>query len=135
MSFAEWNKILSVGNKEVDGHHQHLIIMLNQLYEQINSGNIAISPEKMVDELTDYATYHFAIEERLMRAYKYPHMDSHVKEHQIFIKKIIEYQKTLVRGQNVLFLDLVIFLKDWLFNHITTNDIKLGQFLISLGIS
>ena len=135
MSFAEWNKLLSVGNKEVDGHHQHLIMMLNQLYEQINSGNVTISAENMVNELADYATYHFTAEERLMRIYKYPHMDSHVKEHLDFINKINEYQKTLVSGKKVLFLDVVIFLKDWLFNHITTNDIKMGQFLISVGIS
>lgn len=135
MSFALWDASLSVGNKLIDEHHQHLIMLLNQLYEQVKTGNITASAEKIIDELTDYATYHFAAEEQYMRTYKYPQMDSHAKEHLEFTKIIVEYQKTLVSGQKVLFSNLVVFLKDWLINHICTVDLKLGQFINSNGVS
>jgi hemerythrin len=134
MSFALWDASMSTGNDLIDDHHRHLIDLLNQLYEQITTGDISVPVEKIINELIDYATYHFAAEERYMRLYKYPQVESHLNTHLEFTKKTIEYQDTLLNGENVFYTELAVFLKDWLFNHIKVVDSELGRYLKSKGV-
>jgi hemerythrin len=112
----------------IDEHHQHLILLLNQLYEQIKTGNVPASVEKIIDELTDYATYHFAAEEHWMTVNIYPRLPEHSNEHERFCTWVAGVQKNFHNGKSNLGIEVLQFLNNWLTEHILKTDAEYARF-------
>jgi hemerythrin len=85
----EWNSSFLTGILEIDRHHQHLVALLNQVYDGHKLGISQYRLHSIIVELYDYANYHFSWEERLMKASSYPDFEGHKKEHDIFMRRII----------------------------------------------
>jgi hemerythrin len=128
MPIVAWDASLSVGNNVIDEHHRHLVGLLNKAYDEFCDSNSTIAMESLLEELIDYATYHFAHEEKLMTATGYPETLQHLEEHERFVKRVTEMQKDVVTGDVPFSLEILSFLKNWLVNHISKVDTKLGAF-------
>ncbi len=110
----------------VDDEHKKLFEIANTVYDLLIDEFI---PDKydyimeVVNELKDYAKYHFDHEEEYMSKTKYRKFLSHKVAHDGFIEKISEYNADIVdENQKDSLLELLEFLTTWLVEHILMQD-------------
>jgi hemerythrin len=134
----EWNDDFSVGVRQFDNHHQHLMSLINKTSAACLNNRQAQNFEAIIGELIDYVVYHFAAEENLMKAHAYPGTGEHVNEHVQFTRRVLVFQRGLAKGSGEYTIDLVdlnCFLVNWLTHHIMEVDRKYGVYLNGLGVS
>ena len=119
----------------MDQQHLRLVEMINELYRILLSNNPDEFLGITLHRLVEYAGIHFEKEETLLEKYRFPEIESHKKEHEAFVKKIITYHKQYKAGTLKLSVEIVNFLKDWLTDHIIGKDKKYGHFLNEKGVS
>ena len=129
MAFFEWTDALAIGVEPIDSQHKRLVAIVNEYYETVQSGDSEEAVRKAVGKLINYVGTHFADEEKLMQEKKYPHFDIHQKMHNRLTEDVIRYAEKLGKGKKIFSLDMAIFLKGWLENHIAQTDKKIGIFL------
>jgi hemerythrin len=88
---------------------------------------------RVLNELVEYTKMHFAAEEKIMQEQAYPGFLAHLSEHTRLTSKVIEYQQEFIKG-GAISVQLSMFLKDWLINHIQGVDKKYSPYLIARGI-
>lgn len=128
MNIFEWEDRYAVGVAQIDEHHRHLVDLLNKAYHDFVHHASHRENAVILDELIDYATYHFTAEEQRMQDNNYPQMAAHKQEHEEFIRRVKEMHADL-QQRKVFFLEILQFLKGWLANHILRTDVELGRFL------
>lgn len=134
MAFMIWNDQLSVGVRVIDDDHRKMICMINDLYEAILAGDASERLEGIIDGLVVYTRIHFAREERFFRQVNYPDAIEHKKEHDLFTRRVIELDARSRRSGENLSLEVMVLLKDWLFEHILGADKRFGPFFNEMGI-
>ena len=134
MPLITWDNSYSVKIKVIDGQHQKLVHLVNELYEGLNQGKGREASGKTLDELINYTRTHFAYEEQLFKIHGYPGYADHKAEHDALASKVIDFQKQFKEGKANLALPLMTFLKDWLINHIRGTDQKYTAFLNTKGV-
>lgn len=122
MSLIEWSDDLSVGIHEIDDQHKKLIGLINGLHDAMKAGQAKQALEKTLNDLADYAVYHFRTEETYMKKFGYPEFASHKLLHSAFVKKVTDFQADFRAGKLGLSMDLMHFLRDWLTTHIKGTD-------------
>jgi len=131
MPLIEWNDSFALGVQQFDEHHQHLIGLLNRTYDDFTACTPSDSLGDVLDELIEYAIYHFAAEEYWMNENSYPKLAEHRAEHDRFSSRVVEMQKDFHAGRTALTLEVLSFLKNWLTNHILQSDADYGRFISS----
>lgn len=122
MNIIEWDPIYTIGIDTFDLHHQKLISLLNDAYSSIIDTADRSAQQKILDELCAYADYHFAAEELAMNQRHYRGMASHLVEHTVFRTKVAELQGKFAGGDDLFCTDMLLFLEEWLINHILKVD-------------
>jgi len=134
LPLIEWSQKLSVSIEEIDKQHKQLVNLINLLNESMKVGKGRDVLGKVLSELADYTVYHFQTEEKLLLENTYPSFIAHKREHDNLTKQVVEIKKKFDSGEAVLTVELMIFLKDWLNNHIMLSDKKYSEFLNSKGV-
>ncbi len=124
-----WTKEFSVGVRELDRHHQHLIDIFNKLYEAMTLGGDAKITAEVLKELDEYASYHFKAEMILFRKKKYPLAAAHNREHNKFREHLKMLRNLVRKDDEYAGLKTAEFLSSWLTNHILTADMKYVPYL------
>jgi hemerythrin-like metal-binding protein len=130
-----WNSSMNIGVAEIDTQHKTLVDRLNYLERELKLGGAHDRIGELIHELGDYVLNHFRTEERYMEKSKYPGMAEHKEVHREFMKKIIEFDDKYKNGNVVLTGEMMIFLRDWVRDHIADMDQKLGGHLQNPGRS
>ena len=120
MAYLHWSSDLNTGIEVIDDQHKRIVDYLNQLNDANDKGDSQIT-NRVLNELVDYTLTHFAFEEELQEKAGYPFVRAHKRVHDIFTKRIAEFQKRAVAGENVA-PELLSMLKIWLVNHIKGDD-------------
>ena len=81
-----------------------------------------------------YTQTHFSTEERYFKKFNYPDRAAHEREHQIFVKKVLEFQDGFESGKVMVTIEIMQFLNKWLVKHIRGTDQKYSDFLNSKGV-
>lgn len=135
MSFIVWNDRLSVGVTTLDKQHQELIAILNELYCALQNGAAHQTLSRTLERFTEYTQFHFSHEESLFIQSAYPDAERHRMEHVNAVEWVEEIRRKYDEGVSAgLSLEVVDFLKDWLFDHILGSDQKYTQYLHEAGI-
>jgi len=134
MALIQWNDGLSVGVVEIDGQHQKLVGMINELNDAMRQGKGKAVMGKIIDGLAGYAATHFRTEETYFDRFGYPDSDSHKKVHNDFTKKVIEFKEEFDAGEIGLSILVMDFLSNWLQDHIKGADMKYGPFFNQNGL-
>lgn len=134
MPLMEWTQDLSVDISSIDNQHKKLISLINQLHEARLQGRGKEMVGETLTALIDYTRTHFSFEEKLFDTHGYPASASHKEEHLKLIDQVLDYKNDFAKGDLTLSTDLMIFLKDWLRNHILGVDKKYTEFLKSKGV-
>lgn len=128
MPYFQWNDSLLTGIRTIDDQHKHLVDMVNELHDNVQpSGQLCPAPE-LVARLKTYAAEHFHIEEGYMQAFAYPEFEAHLKEHQSFNAAAQTFEDNCANG-SANAPEVLDFIKQWLTEHITGVDMKMGRFL------
>jgi len=128
MEFVTWLDELSVGVKLFDEEHKKLIGHINKLHLGMKKGDGIASMSDVLDGLIDYTKEHFKHEEDIMLKYSYQGYEIQKEQHLNFVQKMSEFKEQFEKGKTAFTLELMIFLRDWLVNHIKGIDKKYEEF-------
>jgi len=126
MAYFKWDESCSVRVPEFDQHHQHMFSLGNQLADAMTSGQGEPAVSNILDELVAYTQFHFAAEERFMREEGFLALTQHEAEHLELTRRVFDFQERHRRGQAKLSIELILFLREWLTEHILVTDKKYG---------
>ncbi len=134
MPLFNWSEDYSVKNNGIDNQHKKLVDLINDLHNAMKEGKGKEILGKIIGELISYTKFHFKAEENLMLQNNYPEYKNHKAEHEAFTNKVIEFEEKFKRGSVVLSQEIILFLKDWLINHIKGTDKNYSPYLINKSI-
>ncbi|MEI7610431.1 MAG: bacteriohemerythrin [Rhodospirillaceae bacterium] len=124
----QWADSLSVGVKLIDDEHKLLLSIFNDLINALRTEQSLATARRVVEELAGYAMYHFAHEEELMTAFRYPDFDDHHKQHEKLTSKLMEIDQNLAKGQgNVV--EIADFANLLVNYHFLRTDTKMAEYL------
>lgn len=126
----EWTPLLSVGIDAIDRQHRVLLECINRLAEANTHGRSAGVIAALLGDLGDYAHEHFRYEERLLEQHRWPKAPDHALSHRAFEGQIREFTRRLAGGERSLATPLLMFLVEWLTEHILVDDIAYSRFLL-----
>lgn len=133
MYLVTWSPHYSIGIDEIDGHHRHLIYLLNKIYDVFVNDTPGWDLAEIFTALTDYTRYHFSAEEELMRECQYPDLAMHKIRHDQFVKRLEAMRESCTSGKRQLSFELLTFLNTWLLSHILDADAEFGKFSATAG--
>ena len=120
MALIEWTADLNTGIRVIDNQHRRIVEYINKLgHAQAHRSRAEVSA--VLDELVDYTMSHFAFEESLMEEAGYAYVNAHRKVHQLFAKRVADYQQRFATDEDITG-ELINTLRAWLVNHIKNDD-------------
>jgi len=130
----EWNENFSVKVPFLDDQHKKLFEIgerINELLLDHNGEDSFDDIMDQIDELESYTSYHFEEEEKMMKYFGYPELESHIQEHQKFINYLRSIDVIEVDGNQLEMLtELVRFIAKWIFGHINSVDFLYSDYMI-----
>jgi len=125
----EWSRKYHTGITEIDVQHEKLFSMYNDLVHALFRGESMERLGSILDRLLKYVVVHFTAEEKYMERYGYPELEEHRAIHRSLMEKTYQLHKDFEAGRPVLTEDLLVFLKEWITEHILKTDLKYKDFL------
>jgi hemerythrin len=122
MSMVEWKDEYSVDIQELDEQHKCLISIMNELYTALANKSERDLIADVLNKLIEYTKVHFAVEETLMRIFHYEDYEAHKAIHDDIVAKVVDYHGKFQGGDDKVGMELLLFLKEWLFDHINKVD-------------
>lgn len=130
MELLKWNdEQMSTGLETIDSQHKKLVKIINDLTTAINKNQENEVLFEIVDNLIEYTQYHFTTEEELFEKFDFQDSSLHKSEHKYFIEHFKAIKKGLEKNANqrdksiiTLSEDILAYLKNWFFSHITGSD-------------
>lgn len=120
---SSWNDTFFLFNIEiVDNQHKKLFELFDLLIDLNVKNDDFESISKIIDELNDYADYHFKTEEDLMKKAGIIETDIHLQQHAFFKNQVEEFRKMYVYHNRSLAGLMIVFLKKWFLVHIYDVD-------------
>ena len=116
--------VMKTGIKLIDEQHQMLISLVKDFEKAISREIDGVDIEEILQKLINYISYHFKAEEELMARNNYPDFSDHKQKHDELVKKVIGFHEKFKKGEQRLEKDILLFLKDWVINHITKADME-----------
>ncbi len=122
MGMVEWKEEYSVDIQELDEQHKCLISIMNELYTALANKSERDLIADVLNKLIEYTKVHFAVEETLMRIFHYEDYEAHKAIHDDIVAKVVDYHGKFQGGDDKVGMELLLFLKEWLFDHINKVD-------------
>jgi hemerythrin len=131
-----WSEELSVGNAMIDAEHKNLIVMVNSLVHAISAKDLAALPHAF-EQLEIYLCAHFANEEKLALAIKFP-FDHNMQEHNYLLNtfQLIRGALASMIARSGMWAEDAVehfaeLLSDWFTNHVIHEDMLMKPVLLT----
>lgn len=128
----EWKEQLSVGNRLIDDDHKKLIELVNS----VESALVRESLDEMktaLEQLDEYAQYHFDREEKVAKAAGYAHVGQLRLAHELLRKELgrsVREFESLQGGWADASVDnFTRFLRSWFIDHVIKEDLLMKPLL------
>ncbi|MDR2797603.1 MAG: bacteriohemerythrin [Treponema sp.] len=130
-TFITWKDTYSVGIPQIDEQHQELVYLTANLYTACMQGTESgrLYFKQAIHKIVQYVSFHFSAEEKLMERIEFPEFAEHKKQHESFVKKVLEEVKKFEGGKAIVPPIFVRFLRDWILTHIAEEDQKYGDYV------
>lgn len=130
-----WTPNLAVGVESIDEQHKMLFAQADKLFEAGKNGRAKEQLGGLLDFLESYTKKHFADEESYMRSIRYPGYDEQKKAHENFIARLAKLQGDYKAsgGDLLVILNANQMVLEWLTQHISRMDKKIGEFAKARG--
>ncbi len=130
-----WNEAFMVQVPSMDNQHLGLFEAMNRLYQAVLDKSPAQLRKQRLDELLKLATRHFADEEQVMEQAGYPELRRHKQEHARLLAELDTLMQRNGPDDEEFNMELLVFLKNWLLNHISKVDKLYSGSLRQAGIA
>jgi hemerythrin len=120
MAHIQWTEDLNTDIQVIDSQHLRIVEYINAL-DDIKESHDRDEVGRVLNELVDYTLSHFAFEESLMEDAGYPFINGHKMVHELFVKRVGDFQQRFKMGEDIAE-ELLTVLKSWLINHIKSDD-------------
>ena len=127
MSLIEWKEEFNVGVAEVDHEHQQLIVLINELHDVIQESGGRDQVLRSLGEIFAQISSHFALEEKMMRASRYPAMAGHKEDHETLLDELRDIMDEVEDDGSYDEARLADDLERWFSVHFKTHDAKLHR--------
>ncbi|MDD3285030.1 MAG: bacteriohemerythrin [Patescibacteria group bacterium] len=137
MPLIEWKDEFKLGISEIDAQHQRILALINELYAMVDEKKYTENNQMdhVIQELADYAIYHFSTEEKYFQLFGYEKKDEHIKIHEQYKAKIEEWRQRYNQDKNpAIFFEISEFLQNWWTWHINNTDRAYVPFLQANGV-
>jgi len=132
----EWSTEFAIGHANTDAQHQQLFKLLGLIRKASESdADREDLIEKSLNALIEYTQVHFRDEEALMEQIQFPGFSEHRELHDNLIHEVENMLDELQDGEYLLIDELMLFLTDWLSEHILTQDAEIGNYIREQGLS
>jgi hemerythrin-like metal-binding protein len=134
VQFCRFTADFDVLIERMNDDHKRIFDYINSCHRRIKekSDNLALLP--VLKELAEFTRGHFAREEEAMERARYKDFDEHKKIHEKLLSNVADIIQTIGKGSDVDMIEIMIFFKEWLINHILVVDRKYGQVLRDHGV-
>jgi hemerythrin len=124
---------LKIGDKTIDAEHDLQMQLLDSLSKALEKGGEFSPVRYILEQFIEFSDMHFLSEQLVMRLHGYPGYEPHLEEHTRLMKKVREIRDLVFRGEATPSVQLIQELRDWLLNHIATEDVAFGEYLKKEG--
>ena len=131
MVAVAWDPALALGHPEIDAQHQEIFRRYAALVSAMESGHPG-DVATLFEFLAGYAVKHFAAEEHVMAATRYPGANVHAAAHARFVRELADL-RALYEGSGAsqgVVVKARTWIDDWLRAHIMGVDQGLARFLL-----
>jgi len=132
--FLEWTEQYAVGHQGIDHDHQQLFAIVSRLQQAIALGDATDVIACILSDLAEYVGSHFSREELLMAQTHYPEMNDHIEQHWQLTQQLSQLVFEFETGERLMPDHTLMFLRDWLKDHTTSADRRLGDHLRRLVV-
>lgn len=134
MAQLVWSDTYSVGVMELDHQHKELLNLVNQIYAMDPNTVSKTDVFSTLNALVIYAQTHFDTEERYLKAYNFPKLIEHQKEHIAFTTDVFKFAEKLEKNDPNIHRKIVDFIRNWYVSHILGTDRGYKEFLHKNGV-
>jgi len=129
MSLMNWDlQKFDVLVPDMNKQHEHLIAIMNRLYDRADAKAPKAELNRILIELRDYTVKHFQDEEAYMQKVGFPQFENHKRIHQKLVQDFVRYYEEFAAGPGELPSAFFNFLRLWLTSHIMHIDHRYGEF-------
>ena len=135
---SEWKKKkLELEINDIDNQHKELIYILQQTndLQHTSDARKKVFLPVIIKKLFYYAQFHFSYEEEHMSKNNYGQIKKQQELHKAFISEIMKFAEEYKKGYITLTDEIIIFVKDWVINHILTEDKQYKDYLVENNIN
>ena len=119
--YIHWKKAYETGQPLIDTEHRLLVMLFRKLDIAIKTRETEEAILRIVNEVKQYAKFHFVSEENLMYETNYPGIDGHMAIHTHLLVDLNNKMSKLT-SHHEFPEDVLDFLSDWLDKHIAHHD-------------
>ena len=121
---VKWSPTFSVGVKLIDEQHKGLLNLVNDLFNHVigDDAEERIYFQTVIQTAVNYVKVHFATEEKIMVATKFPGYAEHKRAHDTFVLTVVDNIRDFEAGKKFTLATFTKFLKEWVLTHIAIMD-------------
>ena len=119
----EWLPSWSTGVEEIDNQHKKILVIINDILAEINSGEDQISLNSLLEKLANYAREHFETEETYLDTMGYELFHSHQDQHNTYLDVVSDFWLSGKYRDEKYREELVEFIQNWWKTHILVEDL------------
>ena len=130
MTTFTWDKNFETGLVDIDHQHQELVNLINAFSTSLSDDKVRYEDlETLINDLADYANYHFTEEEQLMvkSGLDSRHIKQHMLAHKNFLAEVVNIKSGISPENSEMARYLQEFLVHWLGYHILGMDQNMSR--------
>jgi hemerythrin len=133
MDKIRWTNEYSSGLNYLDNHRRNYLEIVNELIDIYNARNCEDGLPMVFHRLAFYIEDYFAKKEMAIREAPGIHFSDYKKEHHRFTTEISNFQDRFSHGETEICLEMIEFMKDWLFNYIRVFGTEAPEYMRTKG--
>lgn len=130
MVLVDWRDDFKIGIDSVDYEHRQMIELINAVHEKLSHDAPKNEVLDFLGEVFTRISAHFALEEKIMRSWKYDQYDDHKADHERLLDEIRDimdgYEAGTIAAAEA---ELSARLNAWFTDHFKTKDSRLHRHL------
>lgn len=130
-------QVLQLGLKTIDKEHEKWIALANRLYSVVMQQNDTTQKqfEDLLREFEEYTQFHFDNEEFYLKKFNFEETQDHTDRHSIFFSQFNQYRQELTIEEFETVYNLLMYVRNWLIDHINKEDRKFVELLKANNIN
>ena len=133
---AMWHEGFILKIPSMDHQHKKIFDTINILYKTFSNNGSKAQIMSVINELASISLKHLSDEEQLLKRANYKDFDEHLKTHDALRVEFYAHIKTInteMSDENLI--KFIMFLRNWIIDHIFATDRRYAKSLIIAGIN